>query len=439
MRKYLKAEQEYKKFVLNNPEKAKKYYDKINEQMKQSKAYYKGELIKYLTQPRFFDNEDMRRFQNTLSTIFTIINKTITEYLNNPQFRKLFGFSTKMEELIKTDPGYEINVPISRIDLFYHHSENFKFCEFNGDGSSGMNESNTIESIMTNSALLDNLKSIESYHYMELFKSWADQILNIYKEFSNDHKPNIAIVDFEGLGVEAEFKIFQKLFGERGFECVIADPRELKYRHKKLYHNNLPIDLIYRRAVNQEVVARYDEVKDFIRAYKDHNVCVVGPFRSQILHNKILFSVLTNSNNQYFLAKHEIEFIKNHFPKTYPLNNKKICSKAIQDKDKFVLKPMDSYASKGVFVGKDCLEKEWEKIVGNCYSKQEYILQNFCPIPSINCISYDTGEFTQREFNTILGIFAYDEKFSGLYTRTSDNSIIASQYDCRIQPNIIVN
>jgi len=293
-----------------------KDYKKIDEKMQNSNAIYKGSVIDYLYHPMFFDSSDINRFIELTAMMHTIVRKTVKEYLNNSSFRKKFNFSKEMEKLIKIDPGYSNPVPIARFDLFYSYDDKYKFCELNGDGSSAMNEANTVEEIVYKSEIINNLKNNYNIKYYELFYSWVDEIINIYRQFGNKEKPNVAIVDFEGLGTPYEFVEFKRAFQSCGYKTQIIDPRELSYKQNALYHGDFRIDLVYRRAVNREIVERINEVKDFIEAYRNRDVCVVGPFRSQIMHNKKFFSIISNESNTKYLNKDEKKFIRKHVPQT---------------------------------------------------------------------------------------------------------------------------
>lgn len=44
-----------------------------------------------------------------------------------------------------------------------------------------------------------------------------------------------------------EFLLFQRLFARHGIRAVIAAPQELQWRGGRLWHNDLPIDLVYNR------------------------------------------------------------------------------------------------------------------------------------------------------------------------------------------------
>ncbi len=262
----------------------------ITEKLSSSNARYKGEIIDFLYQPVFFNIEDMYELREICDTMTSIIKKCTKEYLVNPAFRKYFNFSRIMEELILIDPGYENPVPIARYDIFY--GEDFKFCELNGDGTSAMNEANTLEQIFMESDIITQLQKEYEIYYHELFISWLEELLKIYQEFGGEGKPTIAIADFLGLGSNEEFDTFKEKFEQRGYKTIICDPRDMTYTNGELFIGDVKIDLVYRRAVNKEVEARINEVEALIQAYKDKAVCVVGPFRSQIMHNKIFFEVL---------------------------------------------------------------------------------------------------------------------------------------------------
>jgi hypothetical protein len=59
----------------------------------------------------------------------------------------------------------------------------------------------------------------------------------------------IAIVDTapQGQYLYPEFLLFQRLFERAGIRAVVADPTQLAFRDGRLWHGELPIDLVYNR------------------------------------------------------------------------------------------------------------------------------------------------------------------------------------------------
>jgi len=364
----------------------------------------------------------------------SIIKKCTSEYVNNADFRKYFNFSKIMEELILMEPGYDNPAPIARYDIFY--SKDFKFCELNGDGTSAMNEANTLEQIFLESDIISQLGKKYEIRYNELFLSWLDELLNIYREFGGAGKPNIAIADFMGLGSNEEFDTFKEIFEEQGYKTVICDPREMVYKNGKLYVNDMNIDLVYRRAVNKEIESRVEEVTDLIEAYRERAVCVVGPFRSQIMHNKIFFEVLWNKHATSFLNKSEREYIKKHIPETFSLNSETMVL-VLDHKDKYVIKPKDYYAGKGVICGLDCSEEKWLSELEKCVTSGNFLIQEFCNFTNRQMPVVQNGKFEFLQFKTTLGLFVYKGKYKGLYSRVGRENVIAGIKESITLPSFV--
>ncbi|SNS78576.1 Glutathionylspermidine synthase preATP-grasp [Anaerovirgula multivorans] len=431
---------QYQQNIIRDKEAYLKDYKNIFQEVEKSPAKYKGKPVEFLYQPMFLDKKDFSKFQELTSQLLAILNKTIDHYLQEEEFRKHFGFSPLLEKMILKNPGYDKSVPMGRFDIFYHYDGRFQFCELNADGSSGMVEARELQQIIGQSLALRELEDQYDFTSFELFDTWVDALLENYQQFSGkEEKPNIAIVDWVSTTVPSEFLEFQKSFEKKGCSTVVADIRELEYKEGKLYYKDFPIDCIYRRAVTWEIIENQGEVKDFINAYLDGAVCVVGPIRSQIIHNKNIFSILHDPLKTPFLSEEERHFVEEHIPYTtmFDSSNKELVEFTINNKDELVLKPMDKYASCGVYIGRDFTEEEWIRII-NHDARQDYLLQQFCHVPKIPMAMFTDEDVGFIENNYIIGLFMYNEKLQGVYTRVGRQNIIGSVVECFTIPNFII-
>ncbi len=440
MKHILLIYQEFSKEVLEHPNQYFEDFTLVEQAVANSTALYKGKPIDFHYQPMFFDQADIHRFKQLVTTFSSILKKVIDEYVRNPVFRSCFEFPSLMEELILIDPGYAMPFPIARFDLFYSYDDDFVFCELNSDGTSGMNESNPIEKAVLSSQILKVLLKKYRISYFELFLTWIEELLGCYAEFSGTPhpKPNIAIMDWEGVATIEEFKVFQQMLMQKGCRTIICDLRELGYKQKKLYHKDIPIDLIYRRSLTFEMCERADDIRDLLNAYADGNVCMVGPFRSHVIHNKRIFSILRDKTKTSFLNDEEQKFIEQHIPYTKELSDPSAEQQARTSKDSYILKPMDRYAAKGVFVGVDHSQEEWERTIDSITEKDSYLVQQFIEPPTIPCITFKNEKPFMEDYKYITGLFVYNGRFNGLYTRAGTSNVIASVTGCRIMPNLYV-
>jgi len=269
---------QFRNSVLANPDFFKNDYLTVKQKVDTSPAQYRGEPIDFLYQPMFFMEKDIKTLESLSHKLVNILKKAISEYRFNPHFRSAFNYPSIMEELVLCDPGYGLGFPIARFDLFYPYDGNIKFCEFNTDGTSSMHESMVLHQIFSKSQALSAFGDAFPFYDFELIDSWINCLFENYNRFSGkkSQTPNVAIMDFEGEGTLSEFFEFRKRISASGCHAVICDPRELRYIDGKLYYKDLRIDLIYRRAITARLIDEAASISDFLKAYRDGNVCVVG-------------------------------------------------------------------------------------------------------------------------------------------------------------------
>ncbi len=431
-----RVNKDYIDLILNNQEVYLDDYKETMEKVNNSKAQYRGEPLPTIYHPMLYSDENIEDFKKIGDMMIAISNKLTDRYIGDKEFRKKFSYPKFIEDLIQVDNGYDIHVPIGRFDIFYKDRENFKFCELNTDGSSAMNEDNTLAKIILESKGIKDLSNSYNLEYFELFDSWVEESIKIYKKFdSENQKPHVAIVDFVESGTPNEFLEFKESYEKYGYPCIIVDPRDLEYREGKLYHNDYRIDLVYRRIVTFEIIDKAEEIPDFLDAYKDRAFCCIGSIRSQVIHNKIFFKVLHDEDTLEILNEEERNFVKNHIPDTGIFaGDSKVFAKILENKDKYIMKPMDLNASRGVYAGRDFSKEEWEAKLKKSWGK-DYLYQEFCQPYSRDFLVYDDG-FKVENLKTIIGLYMYNEKLQGVYTRIGPNNIISGLTDYYVLPSL---
>ena len=425
---------EYREILTKSPRIYKQDFENVYERLEDSHAYYQGQVIPFLYQPFFFSQAEENFLAEVSKKLSAILEKVVQKYLNDEEFRSYFGFSKELEELILVDPGYENNFPMARFDIFYYGEQSLKFCELNADGSSGMAKSNILDDHFKQAQGIKELEQKYELENWDLVDSWLETMFGAYQQFSNTNiQPNIAIMDFDNYGMVGEFEYFKELLTERGYHVKIVDPRELEYKEKQLYSEDFKIDLIYRRAVTTDLMDHYQQLNDLWQAYKQHDVCLVGPIRSQILHNKIIFAILHDQAKVSFLAEEEREFIAKYIPRTELVEpqSKEQLSEVLAKQEQFVLKPRDDYGANGVVIGTDVSQEEWEQEVKRIWEQGEnYLVQEFCSLPERELAEFNNNQLEYQSYKYILGLFTYNQEFQGIYNRAGQQNVIASSTGC---------
>lgn len=387
--------------------------------------------------PKFYTQKDKKIFTSIVDTMYQIFSKVIKAYRNDGEIRKLFGFSKELEELILLKPRYDSLIPICRVDIFYDEkTKEFGFCEFNTDGTSAMNENKRLNDFLS---LNNAFMALDTdFEIMELVNTWVDAFLKICQTDPKlGNMPNMAIVDFLDKAYLNELYVFERVFKEKGYQCEVVDIRSLEYRDHKLWStkSGMQVDVIYRRAVTKDVMDNLELVKDFIDAIKADDVTIIGAFQTQLIHHKCINQVLLYPLMQKYLTQEEVAYIEKHLPKTYDLT-KDVADMIKEDKDRWIIKPKDSYAAKGVWAGVDLNTEEWKNEVNHCTDK-DYIAQEYITpykTENIDLVNYDDYQM----YSNLTGLYVYDGQFAGVYSRLSDSGIISTQYNEKTVPTLFI-
>lgn len=433
----------YRGLIDCNREKHAQSAAKQQQYILNSTARSHGYYVYTMYMPKIFTEDMAVYFKYISDTMYEILVKVIAEYEKNPMYRQLFGFDKRLEELILRPDRYECKLPIARIDIFFNEDDySFKFCEFNADGASAMNEDRELNIAVADTPAFKHFSKRFDTRTYDLFNSWVNEFMEIYSTCPEKAvNPHIAIVDFIHGEPETEFIQFRDTFINHGYECDICNITDLKYENGSLLTpDGKKIDVIYRRAVTCDIMEHYGEVLPFINAVKDNAVCLIGDFKTQVIHNKIVFKILHCDMTKEFLTEDEIEFIEEHIPYTVSLTEETAKQNNILNtKDKWVIKPEDSYASKGVYAGVEFdSDAKWqEKVLENIGN--HYLLQEYCEPYAITNIDLTHDKNAEYKlYSAITGLFVYNGKFSGIYTRMAKNSIISTQYSEMSLPSVVV-
>jgi uncharacterized circularly permuted ATP-grasp superfamily protein len=232
-----------------------------------------------------------------------------------------------------------------------------------------------------------------------------------------------------------EFEIWREYFEAYGMPTIITSPGALSYDKGWLRSGDFRIDVIYRRVITNELLARPTEAAALLRAYRDGAICVINSFRAKILHKKMSLGLLSDPDYSYLFNKEELEVICKHIPWTrrvhegycdYQGQRVDLLPFLQAHKDDFVIKPNDEYGGKGVAIGADYTQDDWETVLQEAM-QQPYVVQRRVPIPHADYPVYDMDGAPGLSFVKLaadLDPFLFGSEPLGILTRLSASSIL---------------
>lgn len=401
--------------------------------MRESTAVVHHEVVDSTFVPRLFNRRTHQVMKDTAETAHRILCKIIARYLEDPDYRLVFDFDPRLEKLILLPRGYDSLLPFARVDTFLDETDyRVRFCEFNGDGSSGMNENREITNSIVGSSTFREFARRHRVEGCELFDSWVDRFLDIYATYRHRvDSPRVAICDYLENGVVDEFYLYRDAFVRHGVDCVVADVRELHFDGGGLRDGGGGrVDAVWRRCVTNDVIDHWDESQELIAAVEAEKVALIGSFAGHIVHDKQIFKALFDSRTTSFLDADEVSFVEATVPSTHFLDEEHVdLSRIRADKDAWIIKPTDHYGADDVYAGRSVSQGEWEALIdrfansraGHPFLVQSYIqpfkTETLPPDRGMERLDDDEVSSVPALYNNLNGLYLFDGEFVGVFSR----------------------
>ena len=390
--------------------------------------------------PFFLSPQDEARVRRVSETITAVAERVTVAAFQDDSLFGQFHLRPEEERLARLNAGAGPASTASRLDAFLL-PDSLKFTEYNGESPAGAGYSESLSEIFKATPVMTKFAKSWEIHSYPLSAKLLDALVRTYLDWGGtSHRPQMAIVDWKEVPTWSEFEILKARFEKMRVPVVLADPRELDFDGKRLSAKGKKIDLVYRRVLINDIVARPKECEALVKAYEAGNTCVANNFRCKIPHVKAFFAVLTDGRNAGLFSADEQEIIRGHVPWTRVVEDVKsdyygesieLLSYIRKHQETLVLKPSDEYGGTGVTLGWKVNAAEWEtalqealpggeksKLQG-CWIVQEKIPLRREPFPTIVA----GGKVEMRDMLVDFAPYLFRGKLAGFLTRLSTSDL----------------
>jgi len=385
--------------------------------------------------PFFLSPQDEQRVRLVAETVAILGERVAAAALEDRSLFAQLHLRPEEERLARLHAGYGLASTASRLDAFLL-PDSLKFAEYNGESPAGAGYAESLAEIFRDLPVMTKFAQSYEVHSYPLSAKLLDALIMTYMDWGGTSKrPQIAVVDWREVPTWSEFEILQARFEKLGVPTLIADPRELVFDGKTLTAQGKKIDLLYRRVLINDIVARPKDCEALVNAYAANVLCVANNFRCKIPHVKAFFAVLTDERNGALFSHSDRELIRRHIPWTRVVEDAgtahygehiDLLTFIRQQRENLVLKPSDEYGGSGVTLGWETNERAWDVAIeravsaGNTSGKGCWVVQERIPIRR-EVFPYITQQ-GHVEFRDMLVDFApylFRGKLCGFLTRLS--------------------
>ena len=407
-------------------------FGRLTEQQRAGGILHGERTICPFLRPFFLEASQYREIQNAASIVSSAINTITREALLDGALLSQLGVTEKEARWARIDPGYEHVSVTSRLDT-YLSSDSFAFLEYNGENPAGVGDQMTLSVLHKDVPAVTEFLSGVNHFFPQPQICLVDTIRSTFGQFGGKNtKPNVAIVDWEGVDTSAEFVLLAELFESRGLKTVICDPHELEYGKEKLRVRDFPVDVLFKRVIIHEFLEKFDEDSPVFRALEDKSVCMINAFRSKIAHKKANFAILTDERYSTMFTNEQLAIINAHVPwtrrvaasyTTYRGKKIELFQLLRNERHRFVLKPNDDYGGHGINLGWELSESEWDSAIENALNR-DYIVQERVMVEKVAMPVIEGNELQIQRLNVDFDPFLFCGIVEGGMVRLSKDSLV---------------
>jgi hypothetical protein len=227
---------------------------------------------------------------------------------------------------------------------------------------------------------------------------------------------------------------------------VLVSPDELSFDGKELRVVDGPVDVVYRRLTTADLIQRPGELATLFAAARANAIVTVSSWASDVAHSKRLFAFLTHEHWQRQLSPAQRALIDAHVPWTrmfvpgrtqFEGRRHDLLELAIAARERFVLKPAEGWEGRGVLLGVETPQAQWEAEARQRYGG-EHVLQERVQAPLRRLILPHGQRVEEVSRWMHLGEFVVGGQLAGLLARASEELVLSPDTHERALPCFVL-
>ena len=352
---------------------AEPFWTDLSGRMREARLTFGGRLNCPFLRPIFVSPPDLERVRTVAETIAAIGERVVAAACADPSLLDALGVTDEERRLVAIDPGYPTASTSSRLDSFLL-PDTLGFAEYNAEAPAGFAYTEGLSELFDQLPVMGRFRERFDAHYFHLCDRILEALLASYRDWGGRaDPPTILITDWREVPTWNEFEIIRDRFERLGVPTVVVEPQRLEFDGRHLVAAGRKIDMVYRRVLINDVVARPAECHALVEACRARAVCMANTFRCKIPHKKAFFGLLTDPAHSALFTSAERATISAHVPwtrlvadtGTTDVEGRRVSlpEHMRAARDQLVLKPNDEYGGAGVVLGWETDEAAWDAAI----------------------------------------------------------------------------
>lgn len=407
-------------------------FARLKERLRVNRLVYGERGLCVALRPHLLTRAQYNWLAHASQTLAGAFDKVAAAMIAAPELMERVRLRESERRLALVDPGFARPTVTSRLDAFVYGDE-VKFVEYNAENPSSLPDQEGINQLLFEVGAMQALAERYRLSQFDPCAALLEALLATYREWGGKAAaPNVAILDWVNLPTANEFFLLRNYFASRGVPAIICAPDELEYEGGRLRRGDFPIDLVYKRVIIHELLARVDEQHPLLQAYANHDVCLVNPFRCKMLHKKAGFELLTDEAHEDRFTPAERDVIRRTVPWTRVVAEKRTLyrGRAIDlipflraHRSNFILKPNDDYGGQGISFGERLSPAAWDEKLAMALDN-DFVVQEALTLHTEEFPVFDERQWSLQPMFVDTNPFLFRGRVEGAMVRLSDSPIV---------------
>ena len=361
--------------------------DGLRETLQERDVVFAGHTIPFVLMPHFISPGQVGRVRRAVECLSTVLDRFCDAYPNDSRLREELALDPAEDALVRLDPGYPARCA---------SAGSTPSSSAMTSGSSSSTPTRPPASATPTSlpgAGGGDRAAARARHfdtaYEPMLPRLVETLLDAYRHARAPDMPEdpaLALVDVPGSPSVPEFRITCAAAGQAGLHALHATTEELDYDGSTLRAAGEPVQLVYRRALYEEL----DPDGPLVAAARDGRAVMVNPLRARVANNKKLFALLQDPRFADLVSRQEAEVIDATIPWTRVLRPGRVrygdwvidlLGFVADNRERLVLKPASDHGGRGVMLGIETEQADWEAAVEVHAGAEDFVVQEYVPVP----------------------------------------------------------
>lgn len=424
--------------------------DRLRDAQQNRGLSIKGRPLCSVLRPHFVSENELKRQSNVVQVLSTALTKARDHVIadREREAEHLGRYYDWIGDLLRLEPSTTDHGAITRLDGFQSLG-GLNFIEMNADAPGGAGHNDGLAEVFQT---LDTFRTINDSHELQpllLQPAVGQALMEAWHDWGGTHPPVVGQIGWwKRLGTTAEAVASdgQPLLGAGIAKLVVTEPDALEFDGKKLRADGVEIDIIYRQILSRTVLAERAAHEPLLAALRANAVCMINPFRAELMGHKALFALLTDPDVDLGLNAAERAVIQDHVPWGRLLREGTtsapdgtrvdLIEYMLENRDSLVLKPTHEAKGDGVELGWHHDASSWE-IVIKTGLEEDYIVQHRVSMATVAYPCNEPGLPHRKMYEDSDPLVARG-KLAGFLTRISESEIVNVSKQGSVVPSFLV-